>query len=156
EDWSRLTGEFRRIPLNARKVGHIGATGSSVLLPDLAHETRWTPRADWVARESIRSFAGHPLVFRGEVLGVLGVFSRTALDEEAFEWLRVFANQAAVAIANARALADVERLKGQLEIENSYLREEVKVAHAAGDLVGDGPAWQRVLQQVELVAPTEA
>src|SRR5262249_51841094 len=71
EDWSRLTGDFRRIPLNARKVGHIAATGSPVLLPDIASDERWAPRPEWIARESIRSFAGHPLVFRGDVLGVL-------------------------------------------------------------------------------------
>jgi transcriptional regulator with GAF, ATPase, and Fis domain len=156
EDWSRLSGEFRRIPLGARKVGHVGATGSPVLLRDLSAERRWTPRQDWVARESIRSFSGHPLVFRDELVGVLGVFSRTALDDEAFEWLRVFASQAAVSIANARAFAEVERLRAQVELENSYLREEVKVRLTPGEIVGGSAAFQRVLQQVELVAPTGA
>jgi transcriptional regulator with GAF, ATPase, and Fis domain len=156
EDWSRLTGDFRRIPIGARKVGHIGATGSSVFLRDISEEGRWPARPDWVARESIRSFAGHPLTFRGEVLGVLGVFSRTSLDEEDNEWLHMFANQAAVSIANARAFAEIERLHAQLELENSYLREEVKVRLASGNIVGAGPAFQRVLQQVELVAPTGA
>jgi transcriptional regulator with GAF, ATPase, and Fis domain len=156
EDWSRLTGEFKRVPSNARKVGHIAATATSVLLPDIAIDDRWKPRADWISRESIRSFAGHPLVFRGEVLGVLGVFSRTPLDAEAFDWLRMCANHAAVAIANARAFGEIERLKAQLELENSFLREEVKVALPSRDVVGNSPAIQRVLQQVELVAPTGA
>lgn len=156
EDWSRLSGDFRRIPLGARKVGHIAASGSSVLLREIGAEARWAPRHDWVARESIRSFAGHPLVFRGELLGVLGVFSRVVLDDAAFEWLHAFANHAAVSIANARAFAEIERLRAQLELENSYLREEVKVARGADDIVGSSPALQRVLQQVELVAPTSA
>lgn len=155
EDWSRLSGDFRRIPIGARKVGYIGATGSSVLIRDIGQEERWRPRPDWVARESIRSFAGHPLVFRGEVLGVLGVFSRTPIDEDGFEWLRMFAGQAAVSIANARAFAEIERLRAQLELENSYLREEVKVRLTSG-IVGQSPAFQRVLQQVDLVAPTSA
>jgi transcriptional regulator with GAF, ATPase, and Fis domain len=155
EDWSRLSGDFRRIPIGARKVGYIGATGSSVLIRDIGQEERWKPRPDWVARESIRSFAGHPLVFRGEVLGVLGVFSRTPIDEDGFEWLRMFAGQAAVSIANARAFAEIERLRTQLELENSYLREEVNVRVASG-IVGQSPAFQRVLQQVDLVAPTSA
>src|SRR4029453_17156117 len=158
DDWSRLSGDFRRIPIGARKVGHIGATGSSVLLGDLTAESHWMPRPAWVARESIRSFAGHPLVFRGELLGVLGVFSRTPLDDDAFEWLRMFANHAAVSIANARAFAEIERLRAQLELENACLREEVNVAVAASDIVGrsHSAAFQRVLQQVELVAPTTA
>ena len=156
EDWSRVSGEFRRIPLNARKVGYIAATGQPVLIRDIRLEEHWKPRAEWVAREGICSFAGHPLVFRGEVLGVLGAFSRTAIEDEAFEWLRMFANHAAVSIANARAFAEVDRLKAQVELENSYLREEVKVARAAGDLVGSGPAFERLLQQVDLVASTDA
>jgi transcriptional regulator with GAF, ATPase, and Fis domain len=156
DDWSRLTGDFRRIPLHARKVGHIGATGSGVLIPDIAHDERWKPNVGWVASESMRSFAGHPLVFRGETLGVLGVFSRTTLDDDAFEWLRMFASQAAVSIANARALAEVERLKAQLEVENAHLREEVKSAATSDAVVGRSPALARVLQQVDLAAPTGA
>ena len=156
EIWSRLTGDFRRIPLGARKVGHIGATGTSVLLRDIAQDARWTPRADWIARESIRSFAGHPLIFRGEILGVLGVFSRTTLDDVTFAWLRTFANHAAVTLANARAFAEIERLREQLQLENTYLREEVKTVLSSGDIVGSSPSLQRVLQQVELVASTGA
>src|SRR5262249_8990387 len=64
--------------------------------------------------------------------------------------------QAAVSIANARAFAEIERLREQLELENTYLREEVNVALAAGDMVGSSPALQRVLRQIELVAPTDA
>ncbi|HET7293119.1 MAG TPA: sigma 54-interacting transcriptional regulator [Vicinamibacteria bacterium] len=156
EDWSRLSGSFRRIPLGARKVGHVGATGSSVLIRDLAQEQHWKPNADWVLHETIRSFAGHPLVFRGELLGVLGVFSRAPLDDDAFEWLRVFAGHAAVSIANARAFVEIERLRSKLEIENAYLREEIKGTLAPSDIIGNSLAIQRVLQQIEVVAPTDA
>ena len=69
-----------------------------MLLREIGVEQRWKPRADWVAREAIVSFAGHALVFRGEILGVLGVSSRTTIEDEAFEWIRLFANHAAVSI----------------------------------------------------------
>jgi transcriptional regulator with GAF, ATPase, and Fis domain len=156
EDWSRLSGNFRRIPLGARKVGHIGATGTSVLIRDLAQERHWKPNAEWVAGETIRSFAGHPLVFRGELLGVLGVFSRSTLDDEAFEMSRLFASHAAISIANARAFAELDRLRSQLESENAYLREEIDGVLAPGDIIGNSFAIQRVLQQIEVVAPTDA
>ena len=156
EDWSRLSGNFRRIPLGARKVGHVGATGSSVLIRDLSRERHWKPNTDWVAREGMCSFAGHPLVFRGELLGVLGVFSRATLDDEAFEWSRMVAGHAAVAIANARAFAELEHLRSQLELENAHLREEISGAQAPGDIVGNSLAIQRVLQQIDVVAPTDA
>ncbi|NUM78781.1 PAS domain S-box protein, partial [candidate division KSB1 bacterium] len=54
------------------------------------------------------------------------------------------------------ALEEIERLRAQLEMDNLYLREEVKTALAFGDIVGESPALRRVLQQIEIVAPTEA
>jgi transcriptional regulator with GAF, ATPase, and Fis domain len=154
EDWSRLDGHFRRFPLNVRKIGRIGATGESVLLREIERDSQWIARSDWTQREGIQSFAGHPLVFRSEILGVLGLFSRVAIDEPQFAWLRTFADHAAVAIANARAFEEVQRLQAQLEMENRYLREEVKMAF--GDILGESPALRKVLQQIEIVAPTEA
>ncbi|MCI0691822.1 sigma 54-interacting transcriptional regulator [candidate division KSB1 bacterium] len=55
-----------------------------------------------------------------------------------------------------RALKEIERLRAQLEMDNLYLREEVKTALAFGDIVGESAALRRVLQQIEIVAPTEA
>src|SRR5690242_18824885 len=75
DDWSRTTGEFRRVPLGARKVGYIGSTGEPILIRDHVAESPWIARPEWAEREGIASFAGRPLIFRGEILGVLGVFS---------------------------------------------------------------------------------
>jgi len=153
-DWSRLDGSFRRVPLSSKKVGAIAATGAGTLINDVKSE-KWADR-DWVAREGIRSFAGHPLVFRGETLGVLAVFRRSPMDDQDFRLLGAFANQAAVAIANARALEEVERLQRRLEQENAYLREEVETALAFGSIVGRSRPLRRVLKQIEMVAPTDA
>ena len=105
ERWARIDGDFRRIPLGVRKVGHIAATGSSLLVEDIERDAAWIARPEWARAEGIRSFAGHALVFRGEVLGVLAVFCRAGIGPAKFEQLRGFAAQAAVAIANARTFA---------------------------------------------------
>jgi GAF domain-containing protein len=102
EDWSRLNGAFGRVPLGVGKIGLIGQSGESILIPDISVDQRWVVRPEWVKQEAIRSFAGHPLKFRKEILGVLGVFSRAQLTENEFGWLRTFADSAAVAITNAR------------------------------------------------------
>ncbi|MCP3143453.1 sigma-54-dependent Fis family transcriptional regulator [Pyxidicoccus xibeiensis] len=156
EEWSRLDGAFRRFPLGVRKVGQVGATGEPVLLQSLGGQAGWLVRGEWARREDIQSFAAQPLVFRGDVLGVLAVFSRRALGAQEFSWLRSFADHAAVALANARAFEEVARLRGQLELERDYLREEVKDALAFGELVGRSAALQRVLQQLQPVAATTA
>ena len=114
EDWSYLQGQFRRIPLGHRKVGGIGSTGRSILIPDSAAESEWIGRKEWAEREGIRAFAGYPLVARGEILGVLAVFSRETLSEQDFAWLRVFADQVAVAITNARAFEKLKRSEDEL------------------------------------------
>ena len=53
-------------------------------------------------------------------------------------------------------MAEVNELRRRLELENLYLREEVKLVHRHGDINGDSPAIRAVLAQVEKVATTEA
>jgi transcriptional regulator with GAF, ATPase, and Fis domain len=155
EDWSFLLGQFRRVPMNTFKIGLVGAAGAAMLIKEVASERTQIARPEWVRQEDIRSFAGHPFISRGEVLGVLGTFTREPLDERAFAWLGTFANQAAVAIANVRAFEELDRLRRQLEMENTYLHEQVREGLAFGEIVGESPALKEVLQQVEKVARTD-
>jgi transcriptional regulator with GAF, ATPase, and Fis domain len=68
----------------------------------------------------------------------------------------MIANHLAAAIANARALDEIESLKKRLELENEYLREEVHLSASYGELVGKSPALEAVARQIELVAPTDS
>jgi transcriptional regulator with GAF, ATPase, and Fis domain len=155
-DWSRLDGEFSRFPIGSRKVGWIAATGKAVEVNDIEKDAKWIARPDWARREGIIGFGGQPLLYKGEVLGVLAVFTRYRLKHEELIWMRMIADHAATAIVNARAFEEIHRLQGQLELECSYLREEVQEARAFGDIVGQSDALENVLKQVELVAPTNA
>jgi transcriptional regulator with GAF, ATPase, and Fis domain len=156
EDWSRLNGDFRRFPLGVRKIGKIGATGEPLLLANLSTESGWIARPKWAESEGIQSFAGQPLIFRGEILGVLAVFCRETVEADEFNWLRMFANHASVALANSRAFAEIERLREQLKLENDYLREEVKQERQFGDIIGQSAALKKALDQITLVAPSDA
>jgi transcriptional regulator with GAF, ATPase, and Fis domain len=156
EDWSRLAGAFRRIPLKVHKVGLVGSAGKPLLIGSNLAASQWAADPEWARHEAITSFAGQPLIFRGEILGVLAVFRRAEMNETQFGWLRTFADHAAVAIANARAFEELTRLRHQLELERDHLRHEVREALAFGDIVGESPALKAVLRQVELVAPTDA
>jgi transcriptional regulator with GAF, ATPase, and Fis domain len=111
---------------------------------------------DWIQQETIESFAGHPLVFRGDTLGVLGVFRRALINEQEFGWLRMFANQAAAAVANARAFSELDRLRQQLESHNAYLKEEIDSALSFGRIVGRSRSLRHVLEQVDDVAASDA
>ncbi|MBO0932335.1 sigma-54-dependent transcriptional regulator [Fibrella aquatilis] len=56
--------------------------------------------------------------------------------------------------ALTKALAEVEKLKNQLQAENTYLREEIQQLGSFDDIVSQSKAFGRVLRQVEQVAPT--
>ncbi len=155
-DWFQIDGSYRRFPLGIRHVGGIGSTGESLLLHETAEDPEWFARGDWLQKEGIQSFAGHPLMFRDELFGVLGVFQRASIGEQEFMWLRAFADHAAAAIANAQAFEEIERLKKQVELENEYLQEEVRTAHGYSGIVGESEALRKVLDRVGLVAPTDS
>ena len=154
--WDRIDGDYRRFPFGIRKVGRIAATGEPLLLNNLKKSHEWAFNKKWVKKEGIRSFAGQPLLFRGEVLGVLAVFGREEMGEHCLAILRTFADQASAAIANARAFEEIERLREKLEQENAYLREEVSHDYEYGDIIGSSGALRRVMEQIALVAPTNS
>jgi transcriptional regulator with GAF, ATPase, and Fis domain len=155
--WNRTDGGFRRFPLGVRKVGKIASTGEPIEVPDLASTPhQWVARPEWVRAEGVAGFLGQPLIYRGEVLGVLAVFGRGRIGAECMNWLRLIADHAAAAIAAARALVEIESLRKKLELENEYLREEVTQAGVFGELVGQGPALAAVARQIDLVAPTNS
>jgi len=156
EDWSRTNGDFRRIPLGVRKVGKIAATGECVEVPNIRDDYQWVARPEWTEKEKIVGLCGQPLIFQGEVLGVLVVFTRNTPEEENTVWLRMIADHAAAAIVNARGFEEIERLKRQLELENTYLKEEINENFTCGEMVGQSQALQNVIRKIDLVAPTDA
>ena len=127
ERWSRIDGAFRRVPFGNASMEFCPSPVSAIATDrtgQLLHASACSQWAHpgWIQQETIESFAGHPLVFRGETLGVLGVFRRALINEQEFGLLRMFANQAAAAVANARAFSELDRLRQQLESHNAYLK----------------------------------
>lgn len=157
QNWNSNAGRFRRFPIGIRKVGMVAKTGESNLIDELQiGSSHWIADKDWVKREGIVAFAAHPLKFQDDVLGVLAVFSREAINEQSFDWLKAYADQASVAIANARAFEELERLRQSLEDENEYLRDEVTEASGHKFLIGKSPVWMKILQQIEMVGTSDA
>ncbi|MFQ5672744.1 MAG: sigma-54 interaction domain-containing protein [Nitrospinales bacterium] len=55
-----------------------------------------------------------------------------------------------------RLNAELHKLRGQLEMENAYLREEMCHELSFGNIIGKSPAFQKVLNEIELVARTDS
>lgn len=154
--WVNTHGQYSRFPLGIRKVGYIAATGKPVIVEQIDKDSKWIANIDWAHQEQIKGFAGQPLVFQGKVLGVLAIFTKTCLTPSVLDILRVIADHAAAAVANALAFEEIEQLKKKLELENTYLREELFDVTAFGGFVGKSNLLRQVLNQIELVAPTNA
>jgi GAF domain-containing protein len=73
KEWTAIEGEFRRIPLGVRKVGQVGGTGKSFLIEDAPLHPELTAHPKWIREEGIHGFAGHPLIFREEILSFLHI-----------------------------------------------------------------------------------
>ena len=50
--------------------------------------------------------------------------------------------------------AEIEKLKNRLQVESDYLKAEIRLTEAHGQVMGQSPEIRRVLSQVEKVAPT--
>lgn len=88
-------------------------------------------------------YTSTPLRDRGVLIGAVVVFRDVTQKREANEQLRA-------------ALAEVDSLRERLELENAYLQEEIRAEGSHRGIIGRSEAIQKVLRQVELVAPTDA
>ena len=153
--YTNTDGEYRRVPLGALKIGRIAQGWGPVFTNDVLGDDR-LPGKVWMKEQGLRAFAGYPLIFQDELLGVVALFNRRPLTQSERDRLPVFAHQAAIAIKNAQLFGEVNQLKEQLQAENRYLQEEIKLAHNFDDILSQSSAMQQVLHQVEQVAATDA
>ena len=146
-----------RMPLGVGLLGKAAVTGQQSLVRNMDEQQPGDMIGfDWLKQERIRGCGVTPIIFKGAVLGVIIGFTREVLPDESRPWGRIFADHIGAAIANARAFEEIQRLKAQLELQNTYLQEEVVEARAFGDLVGQSAALRQIVSQIELVAPTDA
>jgi transcriptional regulator with GAF, ATPase, and Fis domain len=144
-----------RYPLGAGLLGKAATTGQQLVMRDLDKQNDTKLGYEWLKQERIYGCGATPILFRGEVLGVMSGFTRNDFPRESGVWGRVFADQIGAAIANSRAFTEIQHLKAQLELQNTYLMEEVVQAKAFGDLIGQSAALHQIVSQIDLVAPTE-
>jgi formate hydrogenlyase transcriptional activator len=53
-------------------------------------------------------------------------------------------------------MSELQDLKNRLEVENTYLQEEIRTQHNFNEIIGNSPALLDALRKVERVAPTES
>jgi formate hydrogenlyase transcriptional activator len=111
-----------------------------------------------LASEGMHSICVLPIAIQGKCIGTLSFVSRERdrYSELDTLFLQEVANQVVLAIRNMQSYDEIASLKGRLEKENVYLREELRVEHNFEEIVGNSSALLKVLRDVERVAPTDS
>jgi signal transduction histidine kinase len=121
--WDDPQFQFKPARLKVGKEGLSGwvaATGESLLIPDVSLE----PRYVWMQGSQTRSELTVPITVKGNIIGVLDIQSDqpNTFDNNDLELMRSLANQAGVAIENARLYEQAKQV-AMLEERNRLARE---------------------------------
>jgi transcriptional regulator with GAF, ATPase, and Fis domain len=167
-----LAGEGDAVTFSRSVIDRVLETAAPVISVDAAEDERFDQSRS-ISHLNLRSVLAVPLMFRGEVLGAAYVdhrLRRGAFDEQDLAFVEDFADLAALAVANARALAEVRRQAGELERQGSELeqllekreaeveglRQEVRQAaperRSYRGMVGASEKMQRVFRLVDRLA----
>jgi formate hydrogenlyase transcriptional activator len=108
------------------------------------------------AGEGFQSGCFIPIIRQGRTLGVLHLLDRrpNAFTQDDVEFLSQVSSQVAIALENALEYRELSESKEKLAEERLYLSGEIRTEHGFEEILGRSPALQRVLRQVETVAPT--
>lgn len=99
--YTRLDGDFARVPMGAYKVGKIAQNCIPFLSNQLAEES-WVKDRNWAIANKICGCAALPLEIADQAIGVLAVFSHQPMAAEFLEALRILCSSVAVALDNAK------------------------------------------------------
>jgi transcriptional regulator with GAF, ATPase, and Fis domain len=147
-------GPHHCLPLGMYLGGRVAEERTPTLINHLARERR-VRGLRWIADHGLEAYAGYPLLFDGELEGVLGIFRQRPFEADEFLVLGVFASQAAIAIKNAELIERSEHRSERLSVENEYLQDEIEQEHGSCELVGRTPALRSLLRKVDQAAPTD-
>ena len=98
--YTRLDGDFAKVPMGAFKVGKIAQHCIPFLSNCLADED-WVKDRDWAIANNIQGFAGLPLMADDQAIGVLAIFSNRPMAPEFLEVLQILSLSVAGALASA-------------------------------------------------------
>ncbi|HEX3604438.1 MAG TPA: GAF domain-containing sensor histidine kinase [Candidatus Dormibacteraeota bacterium] len=155
--YTHLDGEHSRVRVGELKIGAIAADCRPVLTNDVAHDPRIDDHA-WARATAMVAFAGHPLIVDGRVVGVLALFSCTALGPPVIDHLGSVADAIAQFVARRRAVEE-ERERLARELHDSVTQAIYGVALGARSTLtmlrrGEPEAAAAALEEVAAMADT--
>jgi len=141
------------IPIKGSMLGDIFLAGKAA-----RHNISQAPQIPMETAERLRFGCACPLFGRNRTLGVLSAarVEDKPFTEEDLALLVQISKQVAIALDNSLAYREINELKEQLAREKVYLEDEIRTEMQFHDIVGNSGVLRNVLQQIEIVAPTDS
>jgi len=134
------------------------ATGKPVVVRDLNIAGYTSPEYRRFVDLGCKSACSVPLVTTNGTLGTLEIARTTGhvWTDDDVEFLVQVARQIAIALENSLSYRELSEIKERLATEKVYLEDEIRLDHNNGNMVGEGAAFQSILNSIQIVAPTDA
>lgn len=130
-----IVGEHRRLKRSIRSdngvAGEALGKGKPTISEDILKDKRYT-YFPWMKREKLRSLLCVPLIFKDRKIGVLSIYHKkiSFYKREDAETVSMFANQATIALENARLfeelhksyLSTIKTLAAIIDLKDKYTR----------------------------------
>jgi PAS domain S-box-containing protein len=124
--YSHIDGAHSRIPVGVYKIGIIAQKRQPHLSNNILEDPQISDR-EWAKREGMKSFAGHPLMIKDRVVGVMGMFSRNHLELITLKVLSSVADELAIGIERLRSEEELQRVNAELEHKSREMEQLVHV-----------------------------
>jgi Nif-specific regulatory protein len=139
-----VEGDARRSPQSIVK--EVIQTGQSVMSADARADQRFV-ESESVIADNILSILCVPLISKDRIGGAIYIDHRQArhlFSQKDLSFLEAFADQAAIAIENARLYEELEEARTRLSLENETLRREVLVEKHLDSVVGQSEVVAKI------------
>jgi Nif-specific regulatory protein len=107
--------------------GWVAMHNKSLIVNDVANDKRHLSNIGEKINYTSKTMVAVPMRIKDECVGVLEVINKTGgaeFTQEDVEWLEIFANQAALAIVNAKSIeeanSEIETLQSRLKTDQGY------------------------------------
>ena len=111
--YTHLNGRHSRVSIGHLKIGRIAEERQPHLTNDILNDSSLDDRA-WAVREGLVAFAGYPLIVDDRAIGVMAMFARQPVTQDALHAMGTVANAISIGIQRKRteeALKAADRRK---------------------------------------------
>jgi len=132
--------------------GWVAEHNKSLVINDLANDKRHLSNIGEQINYTSKTMVAVPMRVKDECIGVLEVINKNdeaGFSQEDAEWLEIFANQAALAIVNAKS---IEEANSEIVI----LQNRLQTDHGYHTIITKSPAILEKMEMIDRVAKTDS